>query len=65
MDICDIANDYAERSLNERIQGRVQYAGHSAEECQECGCEIPEARRKAVPGCCMCVDCQEISEVRK
>ena len=27
--------------------------------CEECGKKIPEARRKAVPGVRLCVDCQE------
>jgi phage/conjugal plasmid C-4 type zinc finger TraR family protein len=27
--------------------------------CEECNAEIPEARRKAVPGVRMCVTCQE------
>jgi phage/conjugal plasmid C-4 type zinc finger TraR family protein len=31
----------------------------SAEECEECGDEIPLARRRAVPGCQLCVFCQE------
>jgi len=26
--------------------------------CEECGAEIPEARRKAVPGVRLCVSCQ-------
>jgi len=26
--------------------------------CVACGQPIPEARRKAVPQCCLCVDCQ-------
>jgi phage/conjugal plasmid C-4 type zinc finger TraR family protein len=26
--------------------------------CQDCGNEIPEARRKAMPGTCTCVACQ-------
>ena len=30
----------------------------SAEECQECGDEIPEARQKLVPGVQLCVICQ-------
>lgn len=29
MDIADIANDYAERELQERLYGRVQYQGQS------------------------------------
>ncbi len=27
--------------------------------CEECGKAIPEARRKAVPGVRLCVDCQQ------
>lgn len=34
----------------------------SALHCQDCGMEIPEARRLAVRGCIRCVDCQEESE---
>ncbi len=39
-----------------------QAAQPSAEECEECGDEIPEARRKAVPGVQLCVFCQEKHE---
>jgi phage/conjugal plasmid C-4 type zinc finger TraR family protein len=41
-----------------------QAARPSAEECEECGDEIPEARRKAVPGVQFCVFCQEKLERR-
>lgn len=34
----------------------------SLEECEECGEEIPEARRLAVPGCKMCIYCKEKAE---
>lgn len=34
----------------------------SAEECVECGEEIPEARRLAIPGVQSCVYCQELNE---
>lgn len=27
--------------------------------CMMCGEEIPEGRRKALPGCCTCIGCQE------
>ena len=30
--------------------------------CAECGDKIPKARRLAVPGVCLCVDCQEYAE---
>lgn len=32
--------------------------GESLRECEECGEEIPEARRRAVPGVRLCVECQ-------
>lgn len=37
--------------------------GESATHCQECGAAIPEARRKAIPGIRLCVNCQ--SEIEK
>lgn len=32
--------------------------GKSLTHCEECGGTIPEARRQAVPGVRLCVDCQ-------
>jgi len=32
--------------------------GESLEFCEECGEPIPEARRKAIPGVRLCVECQ-------
>ena len=37
--------------------------GESLSHCQECGDEIPEARRTAIPGVQFCVSCQ--SELEK
>lgn len=31
--------------------------------CMDCSEEIPEARRRAVPGCTKCVSCQEQHEI--
>lgn len=44
------------------VQARLQ--GRGAEECEECGIEIPEARRRAAPWAVCCVDCQSIREAR-
>ena len=30
--------------------------------CLTCGDRIPEARRRALPGCCNCFGCQEVME---
>lgn len=32
--------------------------GDSLTHCEECDAEIPEARRKAVPGVRLCINCQ-------
>ena len=32
--------------------------GESLEHCEECGKKIPEARRAAVPGVRLCIQCQ-------
>lgn len=37
----------------------------SSAECERCGHEIPEARRRAVPGVRLCVECQTIAEFRQ
>ena len=40
-----------------RMKAQRQPVGDSLAECAECGEEIPEARRKALPGVKLCVDC--------
>jgi phage/conjugal plasmid C-4 type zinc finger TraR family protein len=45
-----------------RRQLEKQATEPSAEECEECGDEIPLARRMAVPGCKLCVFCKERQE---
>ncbi|GAA0851657.1 DksA/TraR family C4-type zinc finger protein [Marinobacter szutsaonensis] len=51
-------------SVEDEIQrARSQLAGgESATECDECGVPIPEARRKAIPGVRLCIDCQSAQE---
>jgi phage/conjugal plasmid C-4 type zinc finger TraR family protein len=36
--------------------------GESLKHCKECGSEIPEARRRAVPGVHLCVTCQSVHD---
>ncbi len=64
MDIVDIANDYAERELAERLYSRLKYVGESLYECEDCGEEIPVARPALVPGVRKCRDCAELAERR-
>lgn len=44
---------------------RLNHSAVSATHCEECGDNLPEARRKAYPGCTMCVECQSEMELRK
>ncbi|MGE4293700.1 MAG: TraR/DksA family transcriptional regulator [Desulfovibrio sp.] len=46
--------DALRKRERERMPGRAE----SAHDCEDCGDEIPEARRKAVPGCTRCTECQ-------
>ena len=45
-----------EDELNRLKAGRAP-VGESFEECAECGEEIPEKRRLALPGVKLCIDC--------
>lgn len=52
--------DQIDDSVNEavdRARGRLP-SGESAEQCEECGDNIPQARRDALPGVQYCVACQ-------
>jgi phage/conjugal plasmid C-4 type zinc finger TraR family protein len=40
-----------------RVRSRAP-KGPSLTHCEECGAQIPDARRKAVPGVRLCVSCQ-------
>ncbi|SEC72975.1 TraR/DksA C4-type zinc finger protein [Pseudomonas anguilliseptica] len=61
----ELAQRVQEERLQQAIANRVQYQGESAEDCDSCGVDIPQARRLAVPGCQFCVDCQGLREVRR
>lgn len=60
----EMAQRMQEAQLQQAIDSRVQYSGESAEECDTCGEDIPQARRLAVPGCRFCVICQGLLERR-
>ncbi|MFG6654984.1 TraR/DksA family transcriptional regulator [Scandinavium sp. M-37] len=44
---------------------RLNHSAVSATHGEECGDKLLEARRKAYPGCTMCVECQRNMELRK
>ena len=64
-DAADLANDAAQHFLDNALENRPRLVGGvSATECQECGYSIPEARRLAVLGTCICAECQTLHEER-
>jgi phage/conjugal plasmid C-4 type zinc finger TraR family protein len=44
-----------------RARGKLA-RGESLKQCEECDAAIPEARRKAVPGVRLCIECQRIKD---
>jgi len=67
-DFADIASDYSAEVLQRTLDARPRFAVHStlsAEHCDECGAAIPQARREAVPGCELCIDCQQMRGERR
>jgi len=43
----------------ERLRSRPAPVGESLTHCAECEEPIPEARRRALPGVKLCIDCQQ------
>ncbi|WP_157470088.1 TraR/DksA C4-type zinc finger protein [Desulfobulbus elongatus] len=64
MDEADIACGNQEclnrRALAEALAAMPQ--GEAARECEDCGEEIPEDRRRAAPGCTRRIRCQQAFE---
>lgn len=66
MDEADLAQRYQEQFEQRVLQLHRDRLpkGESAVECQDCGDPIPEARRRAMPGCSRCICCQHNHERR-
>ncbi|WAH52564.1 TraR/DksA family transcriptional regulator [Pseudescherichia vulneris] len=66
-EIIDAASELEEIQREQAIAAhRIDRNAVSATHCIECGDDIPQARREAVPGCRTCASCQEeIELIRK
>ncbi|NOU53117.1 conjugal transfer protein TraR [Pseudoalteromonas sp. JBTF-M23] len=65
MDIADKAQQIIEESMSRKLaEHSKQFTGADVDldECEECGIEIPQARRDAIHNCTTCVDCQSLIE---
>lgn len=63
-DSVDRANNLAQSEIDSLVAKRKVYTGKSALYCCQCNDPIPEARRDAIPGVSLCVDCQHEDELR-
>lgn len=43
---------------------RESLLGDGQDECEDCGCEIPEARRAAMENAIRCFPCQEVADIK-
>ncbi|KZX01012.1 hypothetical protein JL49_08140 [Pseudoalteromonas luteoviolacea] len=65
MDEADRAQKIIEQSMNRKLaEHSKQFTGADVDldECEECGAEIPEARKIAIHNCRTCVHCQALIE---
>ena len=60
----DAVLDQIQDTINDEVSRarRNVPRGESFLYCEECGEEIPEARRLAVPGVRLCLHCQELAD---
>ncbi|EJC8217987.1 TraR/DksA family transcriptional regulator [Citrobacter freundii] len=65
-DTLDAASELTQQRIEMAVAAhRLNHSAVSATHCEECGDKLLDARRKAYPGCTMCVDCQSNMELRK
>lgn len=65
-DVADLANDVMQERLDRLLAQRAKpSSAQSAFECDECGTDIPEARRIAVAGTQHCTDCASMLERKR
>ncbi|WP_410674480.1 TraR/DksA family transcriptional regulator [Citrobacter braakii] len=64
-EIIDQASALEEMMRDHAIQAhRLNHSAVSATHCEECDEQLSDERRKAYPGCTMCVACLQIVELR-
>ena len=56
---------YLQQALDQHREQMQVMTGESLTHCLACGDEIPEARRKILPGVTLCVGCAEDSERKR
>ena len=64
-DVIDIANDYLTMATEHSTSViRDALRGKGQGQCIDCGVEIPQGRRDALPSAKCCIDCGNLLEMR-
>lgn len=64
-DIADLAGEVIDANLDRALANRrLPETVATSAECEDCGYEIPAARRHAAPWVTTCIECQGIREKR-
>ena len=64
-DSMDLVQQRVQEELARNLANAIHRpAGASRFFCLTCGEEIPEQRRRALPGVSLCVTCKEVSELK-
>jgi phage/conjugal plasmid C-4 type zinc finger TraR family protein len=64
-DSMDLVQQRVQEELARNLANATHHpAGTSEFFCLSCGEEIPEQRRRALPGVSLCVTCKQISELK-
>jgi len=63
-DSADIAAEIQERRMAAALSNRPTWSGvdMARADCEECGDQIPAARREAAPWATTCIECQGVRE---
>lgn len=64
-DTLEAASELTQQRIEMAVAAhRLNHSAVSATHCEECGDRLSNERRKAYPGCTMCVSCQQDEEKR-
>ncbi|TQV76653.1 TraR/DksA family transcriptional regulator [Aliikangiella marina] len=64
-DIFDHASELEELHRQRALESHKSRESSPSDDCVSCGAIIPQARKKALPECNLCIGCATIKELRR
>lgn len=61
----ELQESFNRSAVDYHLKTNILSVAESADNCLECGLQIPSARQLAMPGCLLCVDCAAECEVAR